>query len=172
MVTHSSILAWRIPWTEEPAAAAANSLQSCLTLCNPIDGSPPGSPIPGILQVRTRVGCHFRLQCKKVKSKSEVTQSCQTLSNTMDCSLPGSSIRGFSRQEYWSVLPLPSLTEDPGRLQRITELNTTEAIKHTLMHAHSAYKLNKQNDSIQPCHTPFPILNHSAVLCPILTIAS
>ena len=58
MATHSSILVWRIPWTEEPgvlqsAAAAAKSLQSCLTLCNPIDGSPPGSPVPGILQART-----------------------------------------------------------------------------------------------------------------------
>ena len=39
--------------TKGTAAAAAKSLQSCLTLCNPIDGSPPGSPIPGILQART-----------------------------------------------------------------------------------------------------------------------
>ena len=45
------------------AAAAAKSLQSCLTLCSPIDGSPQGSPVPGILQARTRVGCHFLLQC-------------------------------------------------------------------------------------------------------------
>ena len=37
----------------QTAAAAANSLQSCLTLCDPIDGSPPGSPVPGILQART-----------------------------------------------------------------------------------------------------------------------
>ena len=45
------------------AAAAAKSLQSCPTLCDPIDGSPPGSPIPGILQARnTGVGCHFLLQ--------------------------------------------------------------------------------------------------------------
>ena len=41
------------------AAAAAKSLQSCPTLCNPIDGSPPGSPIPGILQARTRSGFPF-----------------------------------------------------------------------------------------------------------------
>ena len=54
MATHSSILAWRVPWTEEPAAASAvKSLQSYPTLCHPIDGSPPGSPIPGILQART-----------------------------------------------------------------------------------------------------------------------
>ena len=57
MATHSSILTWRIPWTEEPgrlqSAAAAKSLQSCLTLYDPIDGSPPGFPVPGILQART-----------------------------------------------------------------------------------------------------------------------
>ena len=40
-------------YTEYAAAAAAKSLQSCLTLCNPIDGSPPGFPVPGILQART-----------------------------------------------------------------------------------------------------------------------
>ena len=73
------------------AAAAAKSLQSCLTLCDPIDGSLPGSAIPGILQVRTRVDCHFLLQCMKVKSESEVAQSCPTLRDPMDCSLPGSS---------------------------------------------------------------------------------
>ena len=43
------------------------------------------------------------------KSESEVAQSCPTLSNPMDCSLPGSSVHGFSRQEYWSGVPLPSL---------------------------------------------------------------
>ena len=61
MAIHSSILAWKIPGTEESgglqsaaaAAAAAKSLQSCLTLCDPIDGSPPGSPVPEILQART-----------------------------------------------------------------------------------------------------------------------
>ena len=54
MATHSSTLACRIPQTEEPAAAAAaKSLQSCLTLYDPIDGSPPGSPVLGILQART-----------------------------------------------------------------------------------------------------------------------
>ena len=57
IATHSSILAWRIPWTEEsgrlPAAAAAKSFQSCPTLCDPIGGSPSGSPVPGILQAST-----------------------------------------------------------------------------------------------------------------------
>ena len=56
----------------------------------------------------TGVGCHFLLQCMKVKSESEVTQSCPTLSDPMDCSLPGSSVHGISRQEYWSGVSLPS----------------------------------------------------------------
>ena len=92
------------------AAAAAKSLQSCPTLCKPIDGSPPGSPVPWDSPGKiTGVGCHFLLQCMKVKSESEVVQSCLTLSNPMDCSLPGSSVHGFSRQEYWSGVPLSSL---------------------------------------------------------------
>ena len=75
------------------AAAAAKSFQSCPTLCDPMDGSPLGFSVPGILQAR--VGCHFLLQCKKVKSESEVAQSCLTLSDLMDCSLPGSSVHGI-----------------------------------------------------------------------------
>ena len=88
------------------AAAAAKSLQSCPTLCDPRDGSPPGSPIPGILQARTLEGCHFLLQCMKVKSESEVAQSCPTLSDPMDCSLPGSSIHGIlqARVLEWGAI--------------------------------------------------------------------
>ena len=58
----------------------------------------------------TGMGYHFLLQCMKVKSESEAAQSCLTLSDPMDCSLPGSSILGFSRQEYWSGVSLPSPT--------------------------------------------------------------
>ena len=74
---------------------SAKSLQSCPTLCDPIDSSPRGSPVPGIVQARTRVGCHFLLQCMKMKSESEITQSCPTLSDPMNCSPPGSSIHGI-----------------------------------------------------------------------------
>ena len=56
----------------------------------------------------TRVGCHFLLQCIKVKSESEVAQSCLTPSDPMDYSLPGSSIHGICQAEYWSGVPLPS----------------------------------------------------------------
>ena len=88
------------------AATAAKSLQSCPTLCDPIDSSPPGSPVPGILQARTRVGCHFLLQYRKVKSESEVAQSCPTLSDPMDCSLPGSSVHGIlqARVLEWGAI--------------------------------------------------------------------
>ena len=81
------------------AATAAKSLQSCSTLCDPIDGSPQGSPIPGIFPGKnTGVGCHFLLQCMKMKSESEVTQSRPTLSDPMDCSPPGSSVHGIFLQ--------------------------------------------------------------------------
>ena len=78
------------------AAAAAKSLQSCPTLCDPIDGSPSGSPVPGILQARTLewVAISFSNAGKR-KVKLKVTQSCLTLSDPMDCSLPGSSIHGI-----------------------------------------------------------------------------
>ena len=64
----------------------------------------------------TGVGCHFLLQCMKVKSESEVAQSCPTLINPLDCSLPGSSVHGFSRQEYWSGVPSPSPTVRKGQI--------------------------------------------------------
>ena len=89
-------LRFRICWKNEEdpavaAAAATKSLQSCLILCDPTDGSE--APLlwesPG---KNTAVDCHFLLQCMKVKSESEDTQSCLTLSDPMDCSLPGSSI--------------------------------------------------------------------------------
>ena len=56
----------------------------------------------------TGVDCHFLLPCMKVKSESEVAQSCPTLSNPMDCSHQVPPSMGFSRQVYWSGVPLPS----------------------------------------------------------------
>ena len=60
----------------------------------------------------TGVGCHFLLQCMKVKSESEVAQQCPTVSNPMDCNLPGSSIHGIFQAKYWSGVPLPSPTRN------------------------------------------------------------
>ena len=73
----------------------AKSLQSCPTLCDPIDSSPPGSLSLGFSRQEHWSGCHFLLQCVKMKSESEVAQSCLTLSDPMDCSLPGSFIHGI-----------------------------------------------------------------------------
>ena len=88
------------------AAAAAKSLQSCPTLCDPIDGSPWDS-----LGKNTGVGCHFLLQCMKVKSESEVAQSCPTLSDPMDCSPPGSSVHGIfqARVLEWGAIAFSTL---------------------------------------------------------------
>ena len=69
----------------------AKSLQSCLTLCDPIDGSPPGSPVPGILQARTLEWLPFPSPMRE----SKVAQSSLTLSDPMDCSLPGFSVHGI-----------------------------------------------------------------------------
>ena len=57
----------------------------------------------------TGVGCHFLLQCMKVKSESEVTQSCLTLSDPWTSAYQAPLSMGFSRQKYWSGVPLPSL---------------------------------------------------------------
>ena len=78
------------------AATAAKSLQSCPALCDSRDSSPTRLPRPWDSQGKnTGVGCHFLLQCMKVKSESEVAQSCPTLSDPMDCNPPGSSIHGI-----------------------------------------------------------------------------
>ena len=99
-------------------AAAAKSLQLCPTVCNPIDGSPPGSPRPWDSPGKnTGVGCHFLLECMKVKSESEVAQLCLTLSDLMDCSLPGSSIHGIFQArvlEWVAIARPPCSSPTPG----------------------------------------------------------
>ena len=101
-------------WTVLPpaaAAAAAKSLQSCPTLCDPIDGSPPGSPVPGILQTRTLewVAIAFSNAWKwKVKGKS--LSHARLLATPWTAAPQAPLSMGFSRQEYWSGLPLPSPT--------------------------------------------------------------
>ena len=85
---------------------------SHVRLCDPIDGTPPGSTVPEILQAKnTEVGCHFLLQCRKVKSESEVAQSCWTLRDPMDHSLPGSSLHGIfqARVLEWVAIAFSGL---------------------------------------------------------------
>ena len=102
------------------AAAAAKLLQLCLTLCNPINGSTPGSAVPGILQARTLewVAISFSNAWKwkvKVKPLSRV----QLLATPWTAAYQAPPSMGFSRQEYWSGLPLPS----PGPVVRTLQFN-------------------------------------------------
>ena len=91
------------------APTAAESPQSCPTLCDPIDGNPPGSPVPGILQARILewVAVSFSNAWKwkvKVKSLSRV----QLLATPWTIAYQAPPSMGFSRHEYWSGVPLPS----------------------------------------------------------------
>ena len=88
------------------AAAAAKSLQSCLTLCNPIDGSPPGSAIPGILQARTLEWAAISFS-NAWKWKVKVKSLCRfwLFATPWTAAYQAPPSMGFSRQEYWSGVP-------------------------------------------------------------------
>ena len=106
-ILHMNAYMWNLEkWY---AAAAAESRQSCLTPCDLIDGSPPGSPVPGILQARTLewVAMSFSNAWKwKVKVKSHSLVWLLATLWTVAHQAPPSM--GFSRQECWSGVPLPS----------------------------------------------------------------
>ena len=89
--------------------AAAKSLQSCLTLCDPRDGGPPVSPIPGILQARTLewVAISFS-NAWKWKVKVKLLSRIRLLATPWTAAYQAPPSMGFSRQEYWSGVPLPS----------------------------------------------------------------
>ena len=107
------------------ATTAAKSLQSCLTLCDPIGGSPPGSPVPGILKARTLEWLAISLSNAwewKVKVKS---LSCvQPLATPWTAAYQAPVSMGFSRQKYWSGVPLPS----PLPFPRLFYLSKTELL--------------------------------------------
>ena len=89
--------------------AAAKVLQSCMTLCDPIDTNPPGSPDPGIFQARTLewVAIPFS-NAWKWKVKVKLLSHVQHLATPWTAAHQAPPSMGFSRQEYWSGLPLPS----------------------------------------------------------------
>ena len=129
-----SIQPWHTPFPIWKTAmitstvAVAKWLQSCPTLCDPIDGSPSGSwpwDSPG---KNTGVGCHFLLQSMKVKSLSHV----RLLATPWTAAYQAPPSMGFSRQEYWSGF-------------------------HCFLRMYYAYTLNKQGDNSQLWYTPFPI---------------
>ena len=97
-------------WATRTITATAKSLQSCPTLCDPIDGSPPDSPIPGILQARTLewVAISFS-NAWKWKVKVRLPSPVWLLVTPLTAAYQAPTSMGFSRQEYWSGVPLPSL---------------------------------------------------------------
>ena len=103
---------------ETVAAAAAKSLKSCPTLWDPVDGSLPGFPEPGILQARTLewVAISFS-NAWKWKVKVKLLSSVWLVATPWTAAHQAPPSMGVSRQEYWSGLPLPSLTEETGGLQ-------------------------------------------------------
>ena len=90
-------------------ASASKSLQSCPTLCDPIDGSPPGSAVPGILQARTLewVAISFS-KAQKWKVKVKLLGRVWLFATPWTAAYQAPPSMGFSRQEYWSGVPLPS----------------------------------------------------------------
>ena len=100
---------WYILVYSYSAAAAAKSLQSCPTLCDPIDGSSPGFPVPGILQARTLewVAISFS-NAGKWKVKVKLLSHVRLLATPWTAASQAPPSMGFSRQEYWSGVPLPS----------------------------------------------------------------
>ena len=107
------------------AAAAAKSLQSCPTLCDPIDGSPPGSPIPGILQTRTleQVVISFS-NAWKWKVKVKLLGHVQTFSDLMDCSLPGSSVHGIfqARVQEWVAISFSNAWKRKAKMKSVSHV--------------------------------------------------
>ena len=93
----------------ESAAADAKSLQSCPTLCDPIDSSPPGSPVPGIIQARTLkwVAISFS-NAWEWKVKVKLLSRVRLLATPWTAVYQAPLFMGFSRQEYWSGVQLPS----------------------------------------------------------------
>ena len=106
----SSVIPFSARLQSFPAAAAAKSLQSCPTLCDPLDGSPPGSLVPGILQAITLewVAISFS-NARKWKVKVKLLSHFQPSATPWTAAYQASPSMGFSRQEYWSGVPLPSL---------------------------------------------------------------
>ena len=130
------------------AAAAAKSLQSCLTLCDPIDGSPPGSAIPGILQARTLewVAISFS-NAWKWKVKVKLLNHVRLLATPGTAAYQAPPSMGFSRQEYWSGVPLPSPSalKEPWDMFLIFNFDNLEGkvLRSQFLQKHDSFKRGK-----------------------------
>ena len=150
--------------------SAAKSLQSCLILCDPVDGSPPGCPVPGILQVRTLewVAISFPNAWKwkvKVKSLSPV----RLLATSWTAAYQASLSMGFSRQEYWSrgaiAFSDTVLSSWPQTENNLS--NKQKGISHSDIYLHyrslSSYKSDSYKDYVEIWNNYDIILNREIV---------
>ena len=143
-------------WKKSFDQPAAKSLRSCPTLCDPIEGSPPGSPIPGILQARTLewAAISFSNAWKwKVKGKS--LSHVRLLATPWTAAYQALPSMGFSSQEYWSGVPLPS----PNKLSRlvITFLQRSKCLLISWLQSPSAVILEPPKIKVWYCFHCFPI---------------
>ena len=129
-------LSSRPPYPNIVCTAAATSLQSCPTLCDPIDGSPPGSPVPGILQARTLewVAISFSKACMHAKS----LQSCPTLCHPMDSSPPGSPVHRTLQARILEWVAISS-SKDSSQPRGQTHVSSVSCIGRQIL-----YHLNHQ----------------------------
>ena len=127
------------------AVAATKSLQSCLTLWDPRDSSPPGFPVPGILQARTLewVAISFS-NAWKWKVKVESLSRVRLLATPWTVAYWAPPSMGFSRQEYWSGVPLPSPTGSP-----VSGFNFRGKRRHDLGASPSGASSKKEDSSVQ-----------------------
>ena len=107
------------------AAAAAKSLQSCLTLCDPIDGSPPGSLVPGILQARTLEWVAIAFSSARLTQNIAYVTVCSvvsTLGDPVHCSPPDSSVHGISQARIleWVAIPFSRRSSRPRDQTRVS----------------------------------------------------
>ena len=111
--------------------------QSCLTVCNPWTVAHQAPLSLEFSRQEHGVGCHFLLQCMKVKSESEVPQSCPTLCDPMDCSLPGSSAHGIfqTRVLEWGAIAF-------------SEIRLKTSIKHFKNILKTAFGLNRIDEPL------------------------
>ena len=126
---------------EEISAAVAKSLQLCPTLCDPRDGSPSGSPVPRILQARTRewVAISFS-NAWKWKVKLKPLSRVRLLATPWTAAYQAPPSMGFARQEYWSGLPLPSLEE-------------ISSLSHSVVFLYFFALITEEGFLISPCYS-------------------
>ena len=119
-------------------AAAAKSLQSCLTLCNPIDGSPPGSPVPGILKARTLewIAISFS-NAWEWKMKVKLLSRVRLLVTPMDCSPPGSSVHGIfqARVLEWGAIAFSKVNNWHAKFQLLRRILVSLLPWHSKFHS-------------------------------------